>query len=425
MTSRNDTDASGRAAVTAAGGADGVAAIEGGATWDIAVDAVLTALAGAEDADLAIVFVDSRFSDHYVDILARLDETLRPAQLIGCSGQVVVGPGREAEDTPAISVMALRLPGAVLTPIALPEDGARAARALAALADAEVSAIVLFADPYSVNADHLIAGLEERYPEVTLIGGLASSHNGGRGTALFQGAHVRPSGTVILALGGAVEVRTVVAQGAQPIGHPWTITAAERNFVQTIGNRPAIDVLRETIAELDEATRERASRNLLVGLAINEYRHEFGRGDYLIRNLLGYDQESGAVAVSANVRVGQTLQFQFRDAAAADEDLRVQLADVPAAFGHGQELLGVLLCTCNGRGRDLFGVPDHDAGAIRDALGAPPIAGLFCNGEIGPISGRTFMHGFTASLGLFLTTGRQAADAGDRIDPAVGRSGGR
>lgn len=403
MTSRHDTDTSGRAARSAAGGGSGVAAIEGGETWDVAVDSVLTALAGSEGADLAIVFVDSRFSEHYVDILARLDETLRPGQLIGCSGQTVVGPGREAEDVPAITVLALELPGATLTPVVLPEDHARAVHALGALADADVSALVLFADPYSVNADLLIMSLEERWPGVPLIGGLASSHNGGPGTALFHGARVRPAGSVLLALGGAIEVRTVVAQGAQPIGHPWTITSAERNYVQTIGNRPAIEVLRETIATLDAGTRERATRNLLVGLAIDEYRDEFGRGDYLIRNLLGYDQASGAIAVSANVRVGQTLQFQFRDAAAADEDLRAQLADVPAAISEGQELLGVLLCTCNGRGRDLFGVPDHDAAAIAEALGAPPTAGLFCNGEIGPIAGKTFMHGFTASVGLFLT----------------------
>jgi small ligand-binding sensory domain FIST len=115
---------------------------------------------------------------------------------------------------------------------------------------------------------------------------------------------------------------------------------------------------------------------------------------------MGVDRSSGALAVAANPRVGQTLQFQVRDARAADEELRHLLGaaahDLPALPA------AALLFACNGRGVGLFGAPDHDVRATRELLGEPAVAGFFCNGEIGPVGGSTFVHGFTASLGLFV-----------------------
>jgi small ligand-binding sensory domain FIST len=168
--------------------------------------------------------------------------------------------------------------------------------------------------------------------------------------------------------------------------------------VRSIGTRPAYEVLVETIQGLDPVERGRVSGNLLVGLAMNEYRDEFRRGDFLIRNLIGIDPSSGAIAIAAQPRVGQTLQFQIRDARAADEELRHMLGGLsvgPAA---------ALLFACNGRGAGLFGAPDHDARTVRELLGPVPLAGLFCNGEIGPVGAATYLHGFTASLALIAPT---------------------
>jgi len=193
----------------------------------------------------------------------------------------------------------------------------------------------------------------------------------------------------------------VVSQGATPIGQPWTITGARGNLLETVGGRPAYQVLVETVQSLPPELQPRAARNLLVGLAIDEYKAEFRRGDYLIRNLLGVDRASGALAIGAFPRVGQTLQFQMRDAAAADEDLRELLTRARQALGDTRPV-AALLCSCNGRGVGMFGVPDHDARGVAAAFGALPLAGFFCNGEIGPVGGKTFLHGFTASLALIV-----------------------
>lgn len=144
----------------------------------------------------------------------------------------------------------------------------------------------------------------------------------------------------------------------------------------------------------------RAMQNLLVGLAMDEYQDEHGRGDFLIRNLLGVDEESGTIAVNTAVRVGQTFQFQFRDAEAADADLRQRLHEFAERLPAETVVLGSVLCACNGRGRGLFGALDHDARALADILGPVPTAGLFCNGEIGPVGRTNFLHGFTASIAV-------------------------
>jgi small ligand-binding sensory domain FIST len=233
------------------------------------------------------------------------------------------------------------------------------------------------------------------------VGGLASGDPRLRGTHLFLNGEVYDRGVVALALGGPYTVRTIVSQGTAPIGETWTITGAQGNIIETIAQRSAYQVLGDTLRGLSPEMRQRAQRNLLVGLAMDEYRSEFRRGDFLIRNLLGIDPERGTLAVGALPWVGQTLQFQLRDPAAADEDLRELLERVRTELGPRQPV-GALLCSCNGRGAGLFGTPDHDARTLADFLGPIPTAGFFCNGEIGPVGARNFLHGFTASIALVI-----------------------
>ncbi len=229
---------------------------------------------------------------------------------------------------------------------------------------------------------------------------MASGNPQVRRTQLFLNGQVIEDGAVALALGGPLSIRSIVSQGCNPIGRPWTITGAEGQIIASIAGRPALDVLMETLNELPSDQQQRAQSNLLVGLAMDEYRDDFGRGDFLIRNLLGADRERGAIAVSASPREGQTIQFQLRDAAAADEDLRFLLKAERATL-QGKESLAALLWSCNGRGVGLFGEPDHDAKAVAEILGSIPLAGFFCNGEIGPVGSKNFLHGFTASMALF------------------------
>jgi small ligand-binding sensory domain FIST len=365
-------------------GADALAAL------GQALDGALVPLHG-EVADLVLLFASGAYGESYAELLVEAARRSGARHIVGCSASAVIEGQREVEDQAAISALAVRLPtGSLLSVRHVTSDDIAVA-----MPAADCKGVLVLADPFSTDVAELVGALERDYPGVPIVGGLATGDQRVRETFLFCDERVVSEGAVVVGLGGAACVRPVVSQGCEPIGEPWTITDSERNIVKTIGGRPAYQVLVETVQKLDHDKQQRVNGNLLVGLAMDEYRDEFKRGDFLIRNLMGVDQSSGAIAIAALAQVGQTIQFQIRDARAADEELRAMLGavgDPPAG--------AALLFACNGRGVGLFGAPDHDARTVRELLGPLPLAGLFCNGEIGPVGKRTFVHGFTASLAL-------------------------
>ena len=371
--------------------------------------------------DLALLFASAHYADDFPDIVTAARSATHARLLVGCSGTGVIGPKREIEQQPALSVLLLRLPGVRLTPRYITQDTLDAAdadaehegrlapalqEALGPDADA-ARAWLLFADPFRLDVEALVVGMAQTFPDAAVVGGLASGHQWQRKTHLFiddgdQPVPVRDEGALLIGLGGDWTVRTLVAQGCIPIGEPWTITESEGPIIHTIAGRPALDVLVDTLEALPPEVQRRAQRGgPFVGLAVDEHRTTLGPGDFLVRNLLGFDRERGVIAVGAHPQVGQTLQFHLRDRAAADEELHSMLSAVETE-STAVPPLAALLCSCTGRGAGLFGTPDHDADAVARALGPLPLAGFFCNGEIGPVGQRSYVHGYTASLALLV-----------------------
>jgi small ligand-binding sensory domain FIST len=383
-------------------------------TWrdavDEAIDATLNGSTGSTaNADLALVFASYHHREHYAELLARVGERTGAAIIAGCSGQGIIGGSQEVEAQPAVSLLLARLPGIHIEPVHITQLQVAAAQSgegfagLLGVSPGDVNAWLILADPFHLEVERMVELLEAGYPNRPVAGGLASSGPGAAGTPVFYNDRVRDEGAVALAIGGDWTIRTLVSQGATPIGSPWTITGAHDNILESIGGRPAYDVLSETVESLEPDLRQRAARNLLIGLAMDEYREKHARGDFLIRNLIGVERETGSLAISAYPRIGQTVQFQMRDGQAADEELVEMLQDARAELTGGAPA-AAMLCSCNGRGVGLFGEPDHDARRIAEGLGPLPLAGFFCNGEIGPVGGKTFLHGFTASLAMFVPT---------------------
>ncbi|HEX6513441.1 MAG TPA: FIST N-terminal domain-containing protein [Chloroflexota bacterium] len=385
------------------------AAISRSSDWQEALERAIDE-AGSEpsgSADVALFFASADYGEHLETMVRRAQSATGAAVLAGCSGQGIIGPEREVEGEPAVSLLTLRLPGATLTGCHISQQQVETCQTPEAwhqhtgVPPDDVNAWLIFADPFHLDVEALLDSFSTAYPGLPIVGGLSSAADHPHQTFVFLNGEVHAQGAVALALGGAYTVKTVVSQGCDPIGEPWIITSTNGSVVETISQRPAYEVLVETIKALPPDTQQRASRNLLVGLAMDEYKESFGRGDFLIRQLMGADPRSGVIAIGAHPRVGQTIQFQIRDAAAADEDLRQLLIEAREALGETRPA-GALLCSCNGRGEGLFGFPDHDARTVAQQLGAVPLAGFFCNGEIGPVGKNTFLHGFTASLGLIV-----------------------
>jgi small ligand-binding sensory domain FIST len=345
--------------------------------------------------DLVVCFASTHHVGAFEDIAPALQNILEPRVLIGGTAVAVVGGSHEVEENPALTLFAARFEDASLTPVTmrLQETPDGAALTGWPVFDRPPASLLLFADPFTFPVDAFLQRVNRDLPGLQIIGGLASAAGGPGGNRLALDDRVVDEGAVGVFVDGGIDVRTLVSQGCRPIGRPYVVTRAEQNLIGELAGKSAIERLQELAGAASEEERELLRRGLHVGLVVDEHKPEFGRGDFLVRNLLGADQDSGALAVGEQVSVGQTVQFHVRDAAAADEDLREMLSGVDAD--------AALLFTCNGRGRHLFAVPDHDAGMVEKLLGPIPLAGAFCAGEIGPVGGRNFLHGFTASLALF------------------------
>ncbi len=355
---------------------------------------------------LAVLFVSSRYRTDWQPVLQHIRQALGNPLLIGCTGGGVLGGDQELEGVPAVSLAAASLPDVTLHPfIVTPDeleeplsDGFWCEKTGTAPADQPVG--LLLPEPFSCNVMTLVTSLNAAYPALPLVGGLASGARQAGEHALFLNDAVHQDGAVGLFLTGNVRMDTLVAQGCRPIGRPFIVTKAQDQFLLELAGMPATEALRQLFAGLSPSDQRLAQSALSLGVVMREQQAEFHRGDFLIRNLLGLDPATGALAVGDHIQVGQTVQFQVRDADTSREDLQLLLAERRASLTQ-PAAAGALLFSCLGRGQELYGEPHYDTRTIRAALGALPIAGFFCSGEIGPVGGRCFVHGFTSSLGVF------------------------
>ena len=365
-------------------------------------------LAAAEDAaagldggcDLCVVFVGAGHLAEVETVLDIVHSHLSPAALIGCGAGGVIGGAEELEDDDGAVVWALSAPGARIEAFDItsePLDGDVALAGLPEDPDDLGDAVFVLADPSTFSADALLAHLNEVRPSMPVLGGLASAAMEGSACLLLDSGIV-DEGAVAVSLHG-VEILPCVSQGAAPVGPEMTVTGAEGNVVTELASKPALDRLREVIEDLDHHEQALAAEGLLIGVVIDENQPEYERGDFLVRPIVGVDPGTGAVAIASQMRVGQTVRIHVRDASSASDDLRDALATRAVALGDAGAA-GTLVFSCNGRGSHMFDEPSHDAGVLADVLGAPA-GGFFAAGEIGPVGGRNFLHGFTATMAVF------------------------
>lgn len=349
----------------------------------------------------AFVFVSSSYREHLEDFLELLQVHGHVPLIAGGSGAGLIGLGEEAEEATGFSVLFLQLPETRIHSFALGDleefSGPAAWHRATGVKPEDVSAWLVVGNPMNLAIEDWLQEWNEAYPGVPCLGGLASGETG-EAMFVYQDHHVVDS-AVALGFQGGFRVETLVSQGCRPVGQPFTVTAAEENLVVALASRPAYERLTETFEALPPNDKMHAGGNLFAGLAMSEYVEDFKTGDFLIRNLIGADPQSGAIAIGAIPRVGQTLQFQLRDRRSAHEDLLRMLQEKART---GRRPFAGLIFSCNGRGKRLFGVANHDAAAVREQLGSAPVAGIFCNGEIGPVSGRNYVHGYTVSMALLV-----------------------
>ena len=361
----------------------------------------------AKEVSLGLVFMSPEFFQHAEQVLEILRVHGRIPLLAGCSGGGLVANSEELEGTRGLVLALYSLPGAKLQGVRFTQEQVEAASdahywpAATGLARDQVNGWLAFIDPFHLDVEGWLRSWNKNYFRVPVYGGLASGHFPHPLTQVYLDGEAFEDGGVAIAIGGDVELAGVVSQGCTPIGEAWTLTRVEQNLIRHIGNRPAYAVLSETVQKLPLDEQRKAQGNLHIGLVANEYMEDFHRGDFLVRNLLGGDPKSGVLSVGAMPRMGQTIQFQRRDAAAASEDLNHLLSRAKTGLA-SREVYGGCLFSGSGRGKNLFVRANHDAGLVQSYFGATGLAGVFCNGELGPIGEKNFLHSFSASLALFV-----------------------
>ncbi len=354
------------------------------------------------DFDLAVVF----FTNHHsgdADSIAQtlLDEFKEPA-LIGCSCEGVIAENREIEDAPGLSVMMARLPGVKVDTFHISQQQwANVLLDQDSFADHllikdDTRAVIALGDPWTTPIGQILHRFGSRIPSIPLVGGMASgADEQGENVILFNDARF-DEGMTGISLSGPIRVETVVSQGCRPVGQSFVITKGHDNIIEQLGGKPALTVLEQMVDSLTRDEKHLLSHGLLIGQAMSEYKDHFSRGDFAVRSIIGVDHQDKSLGVGDYVRVGQTVQFHVRDENTADEDLNHLLAarkiEKPA---------GAMLFSCNGRGSRLFKQKDHDAQAAARLMPQVPLAGFFAAGELGPVGGRNFIHGHTASFALF------------------------
>ncbi|MBI5031645.1 MAG: FIST C-terminal domain-containing protein [Chloroflexi bacterium] len=352
--------------------------------------------------DLVMLFLSAHFDPIAPFVSDRLREVLQPRALLGCTCEGVIGPDRELENRPAISMIAARLPDVRVIPFSLNrddwdllEEDVRFGELVTA--PKETQLFIIIGDSYSMPTERILDAFNRCYPGVPMVGGMASGATNPGGNTLILDDRAFNAGAIGVALSGNLETDVIVSQGCRPFGPIFTVTQVEGNVISGLDDKKPLPQIENLIEELSDVDRDLLRNGLFVGRSISTRPESLGRGDFLIRTFMGADRVNGSIVVADYLHTGEKIQFHLRDQSTAKEDLEMllmpQIFDVPPNGG--------LLFSCNSRGTRLYDHPNGDISTIQSVLGGVHLAGFFCAGEFGPIGDKNFLHGHTASMVLF------------------------
>ncbi len=356
--------------------------------------------------DLGILFIAQHPYPNIQKLIAGINGTIKIKNLLGCTCAGIIGSTQEIERRPAVSLILAKLPNVNILPFSMTQNQLENLNTqqdwyhFFNLSASEKPIFITLPDPFLFDMNQFFSGLKKAFPGQPVIGGLASAAMQSHGNTLIVDDELFHEGVVGIVLSGDIQVETVVSQGCRPIGETHIVTKAEGNIIKTIAGKTFLESLRETFEQTTDRDKILAQEAIFIGLAMDEYKHHYRRGDFLIRMVLQIDPSTGAGIIGDQIKTGQTVQFHVRDAQTATEDLNV-LLKMQQITSPTIKPKGALVFSCNGRGEQLFKEKNHDMTIIQNQIGPLPAAGFFCAGEIGPIGGQNFLHGFTASIALF------------------------
>jgi small ligand-binding sensory domain FIST len=363
---------------------------------------VVTSLDG-EQADWCIVFVTSEHRTNLRALLGSVSGATGTPYVVGCSAAGVLGAGRELEGGPAVAVLGVRSDQLRATPFLFHDEGDQGMTASVRLGQRLVNSrdsqdlLMVWPDPFHVRPDRLLQGLDAVLGQVPVVGGAASSADANAPTFQFCGDETADGALSGLRLGGKFRHVVGVTQGCHPLGEPMRVTRAHENLILELDERPAYRALMDRAPGGLAQDLDWALNFLFVGLIPEPKPGELRPGEYLVRNIVTADPDTGVLAVSASVEEGQSIIFAHREATSAHNDLLRMLDEVspertglPYRFG--------LYFNCLARGRSLYERNGVDLEVLQRRLPEVPMLGFFCNAEIAPLHGCNQLFTYTGVL---------------------------
>jgi small ligand-binding sensory domain FIST len=344
------------------------------------------------DASLGLIYATKAAAPALPKLLAGLLELAPEVRWIGALGAGVIADGEEIYDEPALSLMVCSLPDEQLR--CLPRLCLGSESEMLALAEwcryDTAGTALLHGDASDPHTPGLIEQLRLALPQVMMIGGLAGVE---AAQPLIDGntAQAEHGGVSGVLLDPQIELISDHSQGCVQIGEYHEITRAQRNLIIELDGRPALDVMLEDIGEVLARDLRRIAGFIFVGIP-----NVAAEGDYLVRNLIGIDQQHGLLAIGDELAEGRRLMFCRRDGNSAREDLRDMCRRLKRRL-RGRAIRGGIYVSCIGRGRNQFGPGSAELKILREELGEFPLTGFFANGEF--YKGN--LYGYTGVLSLF------------------------
>jgi small ligand-binding sensory domain FIST len=357
-------------------------------------------------ADLAIVFATGEHADEIPSLLESVERATGTPYVVGCSASGVIAGGREVEDGPAIGVLSVRSDAIRATPFLFRDSGDHGLTAgihvgqRLAGSRATEDVVLVWPDPFRVRPDRMLQGLDATLGSIPVAGGAASCAGGTMETFQFNGCEAGCGAVSGVRLAGGVRHQVAVTQGCRPLGEPLRVTGAHENLVLELDGVPALEALRKLSPHDPTEDPEGTLTSLSVALLPEGSGGVHRPGEYLVRNILAVDPDTGVIAVAAEVEEGQSLLFAIREPEAARADVERMAQRAAAAAPPGGYSFG-LYFNCLARGRSLYGREGVDAGILSRYLKDVPILGFFCNAEIAPVAGMNHLFTYTGVLVLF------------------------
>ncbi len=339
---------------------------------------------------LGFVYASDSLAEDLKNIIGRLKQETGVDNWLGTLGIGVCSTGAEFYDQPTLVVMLMDIDAQQFSIVGANNgDAEKLLEDVSSYCKQDLPHVgIIHGDPSNPATPTIIEKISETVPSAYLVGGLTSSNSEN-----YQVANEIVQGSVS-GIFFSPEVKTVIGhtQGCTPLDEQHVITKAERNLLIELDNQPALDVLRDDVGEVLAKDLNKIAGYIFAGLPI-----EFSdTGDYLVRNIIGIDEQEKIIAVGDYLYEGSKFMFCRRDGNSARDDMLRMLGTMKSRI-QGQPR-GGLYYTCLGRGRYQFGDNSEELKMIQDEIGDFPLVGFFANGEI--FNNR--LYGYTGVLILFV-----------------------